>query len=137
MERIPKYKAWDKKENIMCDVGYIDFVNQRAQIAVAIGDSAKCYASWHRSFDEIELLGFIGFNDKNDNELYHRDIVKIFGYCVFEVVEHNGAFGYKVDRRFPFVPFANHLHLLIVDGKCDDIEKIGNVHENGDLLENT
>jgi YopX protein len=65
--------------------------------------------------------------DKNNNDIYKGDICKSYENYVYEVVFVNGAFGYNTDQGF--ISFAQNHHFKWVDGKCDKIEIIGNIHE--------
>ena len=77
---------------------------------------------------------FTGIKDKNGAKLFHKDIFKAFDR-VTVVEKHHGAFGYWPDIPWKFMPFAGHDHLPIDEnGCCSEIEKIGNVHENPDLI---
>lgn len=85
------------------------------------------------TFDEIEeenIEQCVGLEDKNGELIYEGDILR-FVYdweeeikpVVFDI--ESACYGVKYCKDF-ILPFANNLQ---------DIEVIGNIHENKDLLE--
>ena len=75
---------------------------------------------------EIILMQYTGLKDKNGVEIYEGDIIKNPLYDVNYVVEYyeDGFVGWGKDRRDGCY--------LITD---EDIEVIGNIHENPELIE--
>lgn len=74
---------------------------------------------------EIEL--WTGFVDKNNQRIYEGDILQRDGrkYLVRYVEEESG---------FEIVELSNGEFTFFVSEICDELEIIGNVHENADLL---
>jgi uncharacterized phage protein (TIGR01671 family) len=83
--------------------------------------------------DELILMQYTGLKDKNGKEIYEGDVVKVlrndsFRPFVSEVFFSGGCFGvafyHPLDKQHQF-EYLNYW----------DCEIIGNIYENGDLLE--
>ena len=126
-----KFRAWDKITKKMCvvwDIGFkgwdspdetINYVN----IEIENEGTVK------RLPNEVEVSEFTGLNDKNGNDIYEGDIVN----CQYmlgkvktkEVIFFKGAF------------CATHIKnpaIGVLLGSHQEIEIIGNIHENPELL---
>ncbi len=121
-----KFKAWHKHHKKMCKV-----------IALYQLNSGKITMVQLEGFNNlipvaaVELMQFIGRRDKNEQEIFKGDIVKLADTnpVLFEVDCILARFGYK----FVF----KHLNDgTSADGYfLDRCEKIGNIWENPELLE--
>ena len=126
-----KFRAWNKEKNIMCyenednssryldgwDASDIQVINQTLN-----SDFTK---------ETYDFMEFTGLKDKNGKEIYERDIVKIIVNNNIEktcVVEYkNGIFGVMFSKQAELTAFP-HFHNTT-------FEVIGNIYENGELLE--
>lgn len=80
---------------------------------------------------------FTGLLDKNGKEIYKGDIIKAFTDDPTLVEWHSGAFGYLVCKGKGyeyFVSFSQNLHFAFEKNKSENIEVIGNIYENPELI---
>ena len=85
---------------------------------------------------EVIWMQYTGLKDKNDVDIYEGDIF-LFREVIKNVVEFKyGTFVYNASRDSEFENFVNlsNSHFEWIDGKAHDIEVIGNIYENKDLL---
>lgn len=122
----PKFRALDRLTGKMFPVGIIDYSIQ----SVYIEEPNGLYGE--RDFDEVELMQSTGLFDKNGKEIYEDDIVRITLTDGFRyVVGEDGAVKYKLGAFY----ILNGLdEYLISDFYIDDIEVVGNIYENPELL---
>lgn len=124
-----KFRAFDLDEKKMKTVNSVDFTNEL--ITVYDKESLEHVLS----FEDVELMQYTNFNDKNNTEIYDGDIIK---------------FKYPIDRRIIekyFVIYSNEqASYVLTKGEETDrvplyhlnssnyMEVIGNIYENKELL---
>ena len=124
MNRIIKFRAWDKKDKIL----YQDIWN----LQWCIGGIRFGWSDYENSDGETmitdlvdgsyELMQFTGLKDKNGEEIYEGDIVRdVAGFNV-EVRWENGREGY--------IPFS----IGRGERNPNECEVIGNIFEDNNLL---
>ena len=123
---IPKFRAWDKENQIMLDVSLIDFKKR-----VLVGEHFEFGETNFISFDKIELMQSTGLFDRNGKEVFVGDIVKCTRGCHHEVYlekEYGGTF----IGGMPAIYLKG-----IKEGYAwtEAEEFIGNIYENPELLE--
>ncbi|MBO6440342.1 hypothetical protein EY653_06225 [Enterococcus faecalis] len=118
---IPKFRAWDKNTNDMVDVKTID-LEKDGSIGCIVD-----YSNINLDASECIFMQSTGLKDKNGVEIFEGDIgwddhQEVHGQVIFE----NGAFKYEWENISEDLFEAT-----------DDIEIVGNIYENSELLEGT
>ena len=127
-----KFRGWDA----IGDKGWVygDLVHDKKVTVTGLEDRVKV-----GGYEVVpESVGLCtGMNDKNDNEIYEGDIVRIYD-CDSdehsdEVVEFaHGVFGVENWTH----KYLTSLSFFINGGSEYSIEVIGNVYQNKELLDN-
>lgn len=117
-----KFRAWHKGKKIISEVLGIDILHK--EIFFSNGDVDYCEIS---DFKYIELMEYTGLKDKNNKEIYDGDIFHIGGKKILYVVEwiDCGLKGRQIKNK----------SWIGLDYWKDDIEVIGNIYENPELME--
>ncbi|EHB6456534.1 DNA-packaging protein [Enterococcus faecalis] len=120
---IPKFRAWDKRENTMRDVAVLHFTKGGKVNSIEYWKTPSELKSYH--VRNLVLMQSTGLKDKNDVEIFEGDIgwddhQEVHGQVIFE----NGAFKYEWEN------ISEDLFEV-----TDDIEIVGNIYENSELLE--
>ena len=112
-----KFRAWDKLNKEMFNVESINF--QERQV---YRDTVS-----YREFNDIEFMQYTGLKDKNNKEIYEGDIFHIGSKKILYVVEwiDCGLKGRQI----------KNISWIGLDYWKDDIEVIGNIYENPELIE--
>lgn len=121
-----KFRAWNKRDDCWIGGFCIHSSGLFSEI-VEPQHMAVADANWKdpESLDDVIIMRFTGFYDKNDKEIYEGDIIEFFhpglGKVKEKVCFENGKFG---------------LYKPICDiGDCWFLtEVIGNIYENHELL---
>ncbi len=144
MSREFKFRAWDKKRELIFNIECIDFKNglviyKGAPIPTFEEMEAKkipAIEPYYQSFDALILLQYTGLKDKNGKEIYEGDIVRfgvgekldeiLIGDVYYETPEfrirHPEGYHGQFSLTSKYVPFCN-------------FEVIGNIFENPELIE--
>lgn len=124
MTRVHKYRAY-KKGNIKNKWMQVEslWLNNDGKIAHVFG--SVLVGEKQTWFHDFELLEYIGHADKNGKEIYKKDIVDAPGHFGIGVVEY----GEGIAAAFT----VNNQLIGVVDSS--DIEVIGNLYQNPELLE--
>lgn len=128
MEHRLSFRIWNKKRKKMYYVSSIDIEYNIINYLDDDGDYTSI------NIDKCCLLQSTGFCDKNDNYIYEGDIVHVvgdYGYNEMdnEPYHHNCIYEIKDIREL-----ASEWGLMNAIDAEFDIEIIGNVYENKDLL---
>ena len=109
-----KFRAWDHIEMNVPSLGEFNDMNDEIDNLI---------------FDGVLLMQYTGLKDKNGVEIYEGDIASVFG-SPFEIVFYEGCFGYWIWEN---EAYRNFITSAISNNK-DDVEVIGNIYENKDLV---
>ena len=121
-----KFRAWLKELNEIREVEYINF--WKKMISFPNKFCKEYYLN--ADFDEIDLMRYTGLKDKNEKEIYEGDIVKLranHGIGAVKYYDEWGAFVVEYIKSKP-------LTVLGMSYYKEDIEVIGNIYENSELL---
>ena len=120
-----KFRAWHKGKKIIGNVLGIDILHKEIFFS---NENVDCYE--HVDFKNIELMQYTELKDKNNKEIYEGDIVKLrnnHGLGVVKYYDEWGAFVVEYVKSKPLV-------VLGMSYYKEDIEVIGNIYENPELL---
>lgn len=123
---IPKFRAWDKINECMCDVASIDFMTRVVELRHDI-------PFYQLPFSEVELMQSTGLYDSYGIGIFDGDIISELSeqgedwanHILVEVVWHKAGFYGKEKGHEPEYPITE-----FVKG-----EVIGNIWENPELME--
>lgn len=129
-----KFRAWDKSNKEILKIDVIDFYFK--EIRVLPDDSNN----FSMKFKNVEIMQSTGFHDKNGMEIFEGDILNC-GYLITgspfeENDEYKEEQGIVTFVNCGFNIEFNKYNTLFVDIilTCEDIEVIGNIYENPELL---
>lgn len=145
MNRPIEFRAWDKNARIMHSVGvlYFDQIGELNRVS-------HCGSILGSNIQSFELMQYTGLKDKNGKKIFEGDIVigskDDFMSNVIGVVKYSGL-------AFVFEGRTKETQYALCGGKGDnywrytvttsslsnlnEIEVIGNIYENSELLKDT
>lgn len=133
-----EYRAWLKDEQKMVNVASIDFrIEEIAYVEQRTIDNIQHAWYEYRDFNEIELLEYTGFKDKNGKKIFDGDIVKTNGY-IYKVIywKEEAKYHLTSDYYDSDCSFGDVYDVFIKsnNGEYKDLEIIGNIYENMEVL---
>lgn len=126
---IPKFRAWDKRKNVMRDVAVLHFTKNGKTNFIEYWINPTELKSYH--VRNIELMQSTGLKDKNGVDVYQGDIIRCTRGCPHEVIwleKYGGTF-------FGGMPAWYLSGLSNGYSWTGREEVIGNIYENSELLE--
>ena len=120
-----KFRAWVKDRKAIFEVVLINYVTKK--VTYLLERVGHLLSIRHEKFNDIELMQYTGLKDKNEKEIYEGDIFHIGSKKILYVVEwiDCGLKGRQI----------KNISWIGLDYWKDDIEVIGNIYENPELME--
>lgn len=131
---IPKYRAYIKATGEMRLVTVLGLWAQTVEAIPLKKKTKTSYLSKMKfySFDEIELMQYLSFEDINKIEVYDCDVLS------FDNISHDGHtfhdFGHIKRDLFTTIKIFNQHHYTLFLDDVNNIEIIGNLHQHPELL---
>lgn len=131
---IPKFRAWDKRENTMRDVAVLHFTKGGKVNSIEYWKTPSELKSYH--VRNLVLMQSTGLKDLNGVEIFEGDIVSVRNHP-FQKTESSVGIeidgDYKVSwNEYDLTWCAGNLLLTRIKPY---VTVIGNIHENPELLE--
>ncbi|MBD9743590.1 YopX family protein [Enterococcus faecium] len=127
---IPKFRAWDKRENTMRDVAVLHFTKGGKVNSIEYWKTPSELKSYH--VRNLVLMQSTGLKDKNGVEIFEGDLVEhddnlngdweTFEACEVVYDKDYAQFCFKWDAGNFLTDYRN-------------LNVIGNIYENSELLE--
>ncbi|MCK5225136.1 MAG: hypothetical protein KAQ89_00305 [Planctomycetes bacterium] len=135
-----KFRAWDKLNRVMCPSEDEFCISSTGKGAMMY----DCIYGDHDYMEELELMQYTGRKDKNGVEIYEDDILHYEGHFYHIAsnwrnrgksikTEVNGNFPVKYEDNTGFQMYNQGIGYYKIHSV--DVEVIGNIHENPELLE--
>ena len=149
MNREIKFRAWYKEKKRIGKVLGIDILHKEIYFS---NEDVDCYG--HTEFKDIELMQYTGMKDVTEKEIYEGDVVKLvhtgieisadrledLKRFVGIIKYENGIF--KIVRTEKSLIKSKYFEMeqkkvseIFIYSKLYDLEVIGNIFENKELLE--
>lgn len=133
---IPKFRAWDKRENTMRDVAVLHFTKGGKVNSIEYWKTPSELKSYH--VRNLVLMQSTGLKNLNGVEIFEGDIVSVRNHP-FQKTESSVGIeidgDYKVSwNEYDLTWCAGNLLLARIKPY---VTVIGNIHENPELLEGT
>ena len=133
-----KFRAWDKKLQKFGTVSNIDLEFEEVTFYTDDEEGLEIC----QPFEDVEIMQSTGLKDKNGKEIFEGDIVNcgyLFTGSPFEEED-------EYEEEKGVVKFLNcgfniefkNCNALFIDImlNCEDVEVIGNIYENKELIQN-
>ncbi|HFD1693309.1 TPA: YopX family protein [Enterococcus faecium] len=134
---IPRFRAWDKRKNVMRDVAVLHFTKNGKTNFIEYWINPTELKSYH--VRNIDLMQSTGLIDRNGVEIFDGDVVQAEQYLTTTIpVRINGIVKYSNRYTMFYLDNGSERHDLYMQslgGSIYNFEVIGNIYENSELLE--
>ena len=123
-----KFRAWVKDRKEIFEVVLINYVSKK--VTYILEKIGYLLSVRDAKFNDVELMQYTGLKDKNGKEIYEGDIVKLranHGIGVIKYFNEWGAFVVEYIKPRSLAVLGIHYYK-------EDIEILGNIYENSELL---
>ncbi|EAC8033022.1 hypothetical protein Y160_07300 [Listeria monocytogenes] len=126
------FRAFVKSKKKMLPVTDLCF-NETESVGVSGCGDANCTlcVDWY-SFDDVVLMQYTGLKDKNGKKIFEGDIVEI---DVHDHLDGNVIKGKVIFLEGAWLVTDSGSFAISLWSEINEIEVIGNIHENPELLE--
>ena len=134
MKREIKFRAWDKKNKVMYIKISALFLEKNA---IEGNNNVRCWTgSQILKYNQCDIMQYTGLDDKNDKEIYEGDVVKYSNNC--EYYNFIGQIEWNYSRMSYIIigHYHGNLTIIAINSNCMDLEVIGNIYENPELIKN-
>lgn len=123
-----KFRAWVKDRKAIFEVVLINYVTKK--VTYLLERVGHLLSIRDEKFNDVELMQYTGLEEKNGKGIYEGDIVKLRANHGIGVVKYYDEWGaFVVEYIKP-----KKLAVLGMNYCKEDIEVIGNIYENTELL---
>lgn len=144
MSRVIKFRVWDKTDKVMIYNTDKILININGEVLIGDDYCGACDQNKYSTEEmpTFELMQFTGLHDKNGKEIYEGDIVRVFEVHENKNVEFISPV-YFVDYMFCVSSSKEQEYdtpLVCIDmtrnwvNSLVEVEVIGNIYENSDLI---
>lgn len=132
--RIPKYRAWHRKDKKMypvCRLNWIENWQFQEIPSVMIPDNRANYPHYIPGKD-IDLMESVGIKDRTGKEIFDGDIVKTYGTDmeILQVYFNQSVAMFCLKRQTSNGTSYTGFHYY----RGSQMEVIGNIYDNPDML---
>ena len=122
-----KFRAW-VQDSCMVDVELIDwhekYIVHEDLAWTDMGAPEPKEPDCVTEFKDLTLMQYTGLKDKNGTEIYEGDVIRY----------NETNFDYPDMGKVSAIEFDSGSFVPVSEGYCVEIEVIGNIHENPELL---